>query len=742
MYSVRSDNTSRPAKVYRISFVLSSLKFGGGERVALNLAHAFKAEGYEIDFLLMSKEGEFLNEAQEFFNVIDLECRRTWNLPIRLGWYLFKYQPVALISSFWKLNLCSCLARLFFPAVKLLLWEHSPPSKSSNSVNWLYTISASLFYQLSTCVVAVSSGVFNDVDKLTLGLDNKLRRIFNPILPPASIEVPLRDQCQGRKIIWVGRLDNPKNPGLLIEAFALLPKSLDYRLDFVGDGKLREALEVQCKVLGLQDQICFLGFQSNPYLMMSKSDLLVVSSDSEGLPSVMVEALYSGLRVVSTDCGEGIHDILLNNFYGTIVPKGDKLALSGAIEQELNSPYSKQKQIEGAERFLPKLIGRQFLSALGIPVKPLELIAEITSPKKIMLLTKKLDVASSGGRTMLCKLNYDVLKELYKDRLILHELSQIEFQNKWSILNTFQGHIDGLNESVIDMAIQIIELENVTKVFVDGSNLGEFVNAVKKKLPHVEFITFFHNVESRFFWGAFSESKSIRALAVLIVNFLAERKSVQLSDKLICLSKRDSNLIENIYGRSATHISSIALKDMLLSVNGSYFRNAKEKYVLFVGGDFYANRAGIAWFVKNVMPRLQAKVIIVGRGFEELRPQLELADKVKVVGAVNCLFDWYKNAHFVIAPIFDGSGMKTKVAEALMYGKKIVGTPEAFSGYEEIADIIGWKCTTVDEFVAAFRYAYDQPLKSFDLELRTIYEDRYSFTAARKRISEIVGTLS
>jgi len=143
--------------------------------------------------------------------------------------------------------------------------------------------------------------------------------------------------------------------------------------------------------------------------------------------------------------------------------------------------------------------------------------------------------------------------------------------------------------------------------------------------------------------------------------------------------------------------------------------------------------------VEHVVPHIHIKTCIVGRGFESLRQELEREGKVKVVGAVDCLADWYRDAHFVIAPIFDGSGMKTKVAEALMYGKKIIGTPEAFSGYEGVAEKAGWICTTAPEFVAAIAKAGNEVTQSFYPELRMLYEEKYSFLAAVSRLSAILA---
>jgi glycosyltransferase involved in cell wall biosynthesis len=361
----------------------------------------------------------------------------------------------------------------------------------------------------------------------------------------------------------------------------------------------------------------------------------------------------------------------------------------------------------------------------------------LTRPK-VMLLTKQLDDYPTSGRELLCKLNYDALREMYGELLVLYELPRRSLHGASSILSAFKGHIDGLDDLTITNALQIIRFENVGKVFVDGSNLGAFVKAVKEWLPHVEVITFFHNVEARFFLGSLREKKSIRALAVLIVNYVAERKSINYSDKIICMSTRDSCLLRKVYGRSATHLSSMALQDKMPLDISKYLRQPAEKFALFVGGVFYANLAGITWFVKHVVPRIHIKVYIVGRGFEAYRTLLEREGKVQIVGAVDDLSAWYRNAHFVIAPIFDGSGMKTKVAEALMYGKKIVGTKEAFSGYEDIAETAGWICTSANDFVGAILQAQSIEANSFDQKLRDIYEDKYSFDAAKSRLKKII----
>jgi glycosyltransferase involved in cell wall biosynthesis len=361
-------------------------------------------------------------------------------------------------------------------------------------------------------------------------------------------------------------------------------------------------------------------------------------------------------------------------------------------------------------------------------------------PAKVMLLTKQLDLAPRGGREMLCKLNHVVLDSIFGERLVVFELPPARPANLRETFTAFLGHIDGLTAQTIDDAINHIQRENVRQVFVDGSNLGGFVSALKRRLIDIEVITFFHNVEARFFWGALATAKSSRALAVFIANFLAERKAARLSDKLICLSERDSRLLKRLYGRGATHIAPIALEDNLPSDAVAPRPTAgAQPFALFVGGNFYANRVGIVWFVKHVAPHVDIRICIIGKGMQGMRRQLEIPGRVEVIGPVDSLAEWYSRARFVIAPIFDGSGMKTKVAEALMHGKKVVGTPEAFSGYEQVAARGGWCCSSPTEFVSAINAARTTITSAFDPELRALYEEHFSLSAATARLAEALG---
>jgi polysaccharide biosynthesis protein PslH len=358
---------------------------------------------------------------------------------------------------------------------------------------------------------------------------------------------------------------------------------------------------------------------------------------------------------------------------------------------------------------------------------------------KLMFVTPSPVDKPIGGRELLSRLNSKVLRNIYGERFIRLELPAQRMRGVKAAAQGLRGHVDGVSAETIRAAVALIRELQVNKVFVDGSNLGSLVTALKRQMPSIQVTTFFHNVEARFFWGAWRLHKTTHGLGVLIANAVAEYNAVKCSDKRICLSARDSELLKRIYGAGATHIAPMVLEDKCPPSLVRSPKEPSERFALFVGGTFYANRAGIGWFVREVAPRMDLPLFIVGRGFDSLRSDLEIPGKVIVVGEVDSLAEWYKRARFVIAPIFDGSGMKTKVAEALMYGKRIVGTPEAFSGYGDIARVAGWVCETADEFVAAMEHASKEDTPSFDLVSRRLYEELYSLAAAKERFENILG---
>jgi len=358
--------------------------------------------------------------------------------------------------------------------------------------------------------------------------------------------------------------------------------------------------------------------------------------------------------------------------------------------------------------------------------------------KHILLITNKFSGKGIGGREQLCALNCNVLRDIYKDRFHLVEIEKSPFVSFRDKMGAFKGYIDGLNPSSIERVLADVKAKNIEKIFIDGSNFGELARVLRRSTFQVKIYTFFHNVEARFFLGSLKNSLSIRALSVFTANYLAEKKSVKYSDCIICLNERDSNLLYRWYGRPADRIVPMSISDKF---TGKRAHSKKSpKFALFVGGDFYANFLGIKWYVENVSADVDIHTYIVGRGMEKFKKYLEINDKVKVIGEVDNLEQWYLDSYFVIAPIFDGSGMKTKVAEALMFGKKIIGTPEAFTGYEDIVSAAGVVCHNAQDFVTAVNDLEHLVVDSHDRILREIYQSNYSYSAAKNKLENILKT--
>lgn len=218
-----------------------------------------------------------------------------------------------------------------------------------------------LLYNKADAIITVSKKIREDLNRNFGISDRLLHVVYNPYAIEAILErskEPVEDlSFDGMfTIITVGTFYHVKNQELLLRAFAGLNRS-DVQLVLVGDGELRKPLENLATELGVQDRFKITGFVSNPFKYVSKSDVFVLSSNNEGLPNVIIEALATGCAVVSTDCISGPREILapgtsleeqLNSEiefadFGILVPIKNEQLLTQAIEELLNNADLKNK---------------------------------------------------------------------------------------------------------------------------------------------------------------------------------------------------------------------------------------------------------------------------------------------------------------------------------------------------------------------------------------------------------------
>ena len=345
---------------------------------------------------------------------------------------------------------------------------------------------------------------------------------------------------------------------------------------------------------------------------------------------------------------------------------------------------------------------------------------------------------STGGREQLSSILSDSLRHVMGDELDVYELRPNV--HAASILERLIGRIDGITTEVEKDLLNIIVARPYDCVLIDGSNLGRLVKLVKSQVAAIPVITFYHNVEARFFLDLFRSSRTVRSAGVLLANYISERFATHYSDFRLMLNDRDSQQLRAVYGRPGTHPLPMVVRDYYDPAAAQLDCPLAERYALFVGGAFYANVEGLAWYAENIGPHSPIPTIVIGRGMEAHRARLEQWGGVRVVGAVDDLAPWYAHAQIVVAPILSGSGMKTKTAEAFMHGKPIAGTIEAFEGYRrDISDSV-ITCETPEDFLQALNKAANLEVH-FNHELRSEYVKFHSESAMQERLTQLLQSV-
>jgi glycosyltransferase involved in cell wall biosynthesis len=149
---------------------------------------------------------------------------------------------------------------------------------------------------------------------------------------PVSFYPPEPAGLTAKTVINVGRYDPVKNQKALIDAFALVVEGHpDWSLELWGTGPLEGALGEQIAALGLAGNVALMGPTDDVASVLLRSSVFALSSDSEGLPLVLCEAMACGVPCVSVDCGAGVSEIIRNGEDGLLVPVGETAALAAAI---------------------------------------------------------------------------------------------------------------------------------------------------------------------------------------------------------------------------------------------------------------------------------------------------------------------------------------------------------------------------------------------------------------------------
>ncbi len=222
-------------------------------------------------------------------------------------------------------------------------------------------------------VVAVSDEICTDL--LNSGVPPAVvSRIDNGInLPPsdpdarASIRSEFDVAPEERLVVQIGRLAKSKRNDLLLEAVFRLSGSVPIRVLLVGEGDQKEWLAKRAQSLGIADRVTFCGYRDDVHRILAAADLLALTSNKEGLPIVILEAMAIGCPIVSTAVG-GLPTILRHNENAGLVAADDVKQLTCVLREALLDPpmakiRAERAQADFATRFSRDAMGNQYLDA-------------------------------------------------------------------------------------------------------------------------------------------------------------------------------------------------------------------------------------------------------------------------------------------------------------------------------------------------------------------------------------------
>jgi len=311
-----------------------------------------------------------------------------------------------------------------------------------------------------------------------------------------------------------------------------------------------------------------------------------------------------------------------------------------------------------------------------------------------------------------------------------------------TLLEFSTGYLMGLTKQLKDNLLELLYRNKEIKfVFLDYSLHGRLAQIIKLKFPDIQIIIFFHNIEIKYFTLYLKTSKKLHHIIGLPSIILNEKKSIKYANHIITLNSRDSDYLYNHFGRKADLILATSIEDTFKKEKLVPVLKEQKISLLFVGSRFFPNEQGLEWFIKNVIPNVSnVHLKIVGNGFEALKTKWN-SNSVEVIGSSSQLDNYYYEADLVIAPIFVGSGMKTKTAEALMYGKTILATTEAFEGYNIDKSLIGKECNSANDYIE-FINTYQPPATyKFNSVSRSFFNNLYSFEIVKRQFENYILSL-
>lgn len=326
----------------RIVFIIHKLDIGGAERIIVSLLNNISREKFDIHLIVFQAKGAFMADVKSDVTIHDLKSSSAKAGLFALVKKLYRLSPDRVFSGIGYVN---SLLSFFIPFLNLItskkiVWIAretnvvsiiNKKEKFTAMIDWLYRNT----YKNFDLIVCQSSYMRDDLLNNYHMPTEKMVIINNPVdiekIERLSRE-PLSYTFNKEKInlLAVGALRTQKRFDLLLETVSQLDEQ--YHLTIVGGGVEEERLKALSKALNLESKVSFEGHQTNPYTYMRHADFMVLSSEYEGFPNVLLEANSLGLPIVAFACPGGTAEIIEKGLNGYLVPCQDIEALTKTIQ--------------------------------------------------------------------------------------------------------------------------------------------------------------------------------------------------------------------------------------------------------------------------------------------------------------------------------------------------------------------------------------------------------------------------